>query len=267
MARSIATMTLSDAEARSRVCVLRRQADAESRLAAAGEGDAAVHRMAAAIAERRADGIEAWLASTDRSVRRPRMLDVTAVMLGTPSVSAMMRFGDGGQWSRLSASDVAGQAAAEAEMVTGQGPATEAWRSGRAIGVPAPEVAARWPLYAHAGAAPANRAVAAAPLGPAEAHLGAMCAYYDDAADLTLISTVAAALTRLMLHQAGDIGVLLARDTDLAIVHQATGYLAAQTGCSPAEAHNLLEAFAVADNVPLAQAAAAVLRGGSGAGG
>ncbi|MHB1594247.1 MAG: ANTAR domain-containing protein [Streptosporangiaceae bacterium] len=256
-------MTLTDAEARARAAVLRQQAAAESRLAAAGEGDTAVHRMAAAIAERRAGDIEAWLAGADRSGRRPRMVHASAVMLGTPSVSAMMRFGDGGRWSRLSASDEAGQAAAEAEMVTGQGPATEAWQSGLAIYVPAPEVAARWPLYAHAGAAPANRSVAAAPLGPAEAHLGAICAYYDGAADLTLISTVAAALTRLMLHQAGNIGALLARDTDLAIVHQATGYLAARTGCSPAEAHNLLEAFAVADNVPLAQAAAAVLRGGS----
>ena len=257
-------MTLTDAEARTRVAVLRQQAAAERRLAAAGEGDTAVHRMAAAIAERRADDIEMWLAGADRGGRHPRMIDVGAMTLGTPTVSAMMRFGDGGRWSRLSASDEAGQAAAEAEMVTGQGPATEAWQSGLAICVPAPEVAARWPLYAHAGAAPTNRSVAAAPLGPAEAHLGAMCAYYDGAADLTLISTVAAALTRLMLHQAGNIGALLARDTDLAIVHQATGYLAARTGCSPAEAHHLLEAFAVADNVPLAQAAAAVLRGESG---
>ena len=254
-------MTLTSSEARARVTVLRRQAAAESRLAAIGDGDPAVHRIAADIATRRAADIEAWLSGTGRGDRRPRMIDVTAAVLGTPSASAMMRFGDGGRWSRLSASDEAGQAAAEAEMVTGQGPATEAWQSGHPISAPAAEVAARWPLYAHAGAGSANRAVAAAPLGPAEAHLGAMCAYYDDAADLTLISTVAAAVTRLMLHQAGNIGALLARDTGLTIVHQATGYLAAQTGCSPAEAHSLLEAFAVADNVPLAQAAAAVLRG------
>ncbi len=135
------------------------------------------------------------------------------------------------------------------------------WQAGRPIAVPGPEVAARWPLYANAAATAGSRLVTAAPLGSPDACLGAICAYYQGDADPALVSTVAAALTRLMLHQAGNVGTLLARDTGLAIVHQATGYLAAQAGCSPAEAHSLLEAFALADGVPLAQAAAAVLSG------
>ena len=260
-------MGISRDETLARIGVLRRQAAAEQRLAAeAGDRQArAVHALAAEIAGLRADGLEAWLRAGDPGVPRPRMVDVLAGLLGTPSVAAVLWFGPDGQWTRLSASDPDGQAACEAEMLTGEGPATQAWRTGRPCAAPAAEVAARWPLYAAALPGPGIGAVTAAPLGPADGPLGAICARHREpepgrgAAGRT--AAAADAVTRLLLYQAGNIGQLLARDIALTAVHQAAGLIAAQAGCTPEQARSLLAAYAFASDIPLAEAAEAVLNG------
>ena len=244
--------------------MLRRQAVTEQCLAAEAGGDhraRAVHALAAEIAGLRADGLEAWLRAGDPGVPRPRMVNVLAGLLGTPSVAAVLWFGPDGQWTRLSASDPDGQAAGEAELLTGHGPATQAWQTGRPCAASAAEVAGRWPLYAHAIAGLDPAAVAAAPLGPAEGPLGAICARYQESTGPEQVSTAAAAVTRLLLHQAGNIGQLLARDASLSAVHRAVGLISVQAGCTPAEAHSLLAAFAFASGIPLARAAEAVLNG------
>lgn len=260
-------MGISRDETLARIGVLRRQAVTEQRLAAeAGDRQArAVHALAAEIAGLRADGLEAWLRAGDPGVPRPRMVDVLAGVLGTPSVAAVLWFGPDGQWTRLSASDPDGQAACEAEMLTGEGPATQAWRTGRPCAAPAAEVTSRWPLYAAALPGPGTGAVTAAPLGPADGPLGAICARHREpepgrgAAGRT--AAAADAVTRLLLYQAGNIGQLLARDTALTAVHQAAGLIAAREGCTTSEAHSLLAAFAFASDIPLAEAAGAVLNG------
>ena len=255
---------ISADETRARIGVLRGQAAAEQCLAAEAGGDhqaRAVHALAAEIAGLRADGLEAWLRAGDPGVPRPRMVDVLAGVLGTPSVAAVLWFGPDGQWTRLSASDPDGQAACEAEMLTGEGPATRAWRTGRPCAASAAEVAGRWPLYAAATAGLGPAAVSAAPLGPEESPLGAICARYPDGAGPEQVSVAAAAVTRLLLYQAGNIGQLLARDTSLTAVHRAAGLIAAQAGCTTSEAHSLLAAFAFASDIPLAEAAGAVLNG------
>ena len=209
-------------ETLARIGVLRRQAVTERSLAAeAAGGDrqaGAVHALAAQLAGLRADGLQAWLRAGDPGVPRPRMVDVLAAVLGTPSVTAVLWFGEGGQWARLSASDPDGQAAGEAELLAGQGPATRAWRTGRPCTASAAEVAARWPLYAHAIAGLDPAAVAAAPLGPPESPLGAISARYHEAAGPETVTATATAVTRLLLHQAGNIGQLLARDASLSAV-------------------------------------------------
>ena len=265
---SIRGVGISRDETLARIGVLRRQAAAEGRLAARAAGAAgadcepqAAHALAAEIAGLRADGLEAWLRAGNPDVPRPRMVDVLAPVLGTPSVLAVLWFGEGGQWTRLSASDPDGQAAGEAELLAGQGPATHAWQTGRPCTASAAEVAGRWPLYAHAIAGLDPAAVAAAPLGPAEGPLGAICARYQESTGPEQVSTAAAAVTRLLLYQAGNIGQLLARDASLATVHRAVGLIAVQAGCTPAEARSLLAACAFASDIPLTRGAEAVLNG------
>ncbi len=217
-------MGIDEDETLARIGVLRRQAAAERGLAADTAGDhqaRAVHALAAQVAGLRADELEAWLRAGDPGVPRPRMVNVLAAVLGTPSVAAVLWFGRDGQWTRLSASDPDGQAAGEAELLTGQGPTTSAWQAGRPCAAPAGQVAARWPLYGHAIAGLDPAAVAAAPLGPAGSPLGAICARYPGATGPEQVTMAAAAVTRLMLHQAGNIGQLLARDTSLAVIHRA----------------------------------------------
>lgn len=251
-------------ETLARIGVLRRQAVTERRLAAEAAGDrqaGAVHALAARLAGLRADGLQAWLRAGDPGVPRPRMVNVLAAVLGTPSVTAVLWFGRDGQWTRLSASDPDGQAAGEAELLAGQGPATRAWRTGLPCAASAAEVAARWPLYAHAIAGLDPAAVAAAPLGPAESPLGAISARYHHDTGPETVTATAAAVTRLLLHQAGNIGQLLARDASLAAVHRAAGLIAAREGCTPEQARSLLAACAFASDIPLARAADAVLNG------
>ena len=222
----------------------------------------ALHRLVAEMARARADRLEAWLSDPCWPARRPRMLDVVAEVLGTPSASAILWFGRDGQWSRLSASDSLAQAACEAEILTGQGPSTQAWRTGRSCATAAVDVAARWPLYAHA--APGAQAVVAAPLGPASGRLGAICAHYPapgiGPSTVATTNAAAAAVTRLLLHQ-DNAGSLLARDTDLTIVYQAVGLISVRADCDLNDARSLLAARAFAAGVTLAEAAAAVLSG------
>ena len=259
-------MGISGDETLDRIGVLRRQAVTERNLAAAAAAAddheaRAVHALAAEIAGLRADGLEAWLRAGDPGVPRPRMVNVLAAVLGTPSVAAVLWFGQDSQWTRLSASDPDGQAACEAETLTGQGPATCAWRTGRPCAASPAQIAARWPLYAHATARLGPAAVAAAPLGPADRPLGAICARYQHGTGPEQVTATAAAATRLMLHQAGNIGQLLARDATLTAVHRAAGLIAVQAGCTPDQARSLLAACAFASDVPLALAAEAVLNG------
>jgi hypothetical protein len=261
-------MALSLDEVRSRVDVLRHQAAAERRRAApesgAGDEDRAVHLMAARIAEMTAASLADWAASTRRGARRPRMTDAVAALIGTPSVSVPMWFGPD-QWPRLSASDSVARAACEAEILTGQGPATQARSQGAVVAADWSRIAARWPLYSHAAAGLGMGGAVAAPLGPPGGSLGAICAYYADpeitAAAVTMTRHAAAAVTRLMLHQAGAIGLLLAKEPALVAVHRAVGLIRVRAACTTSDARLILASAAFAGNISLAQAAEAVLNG------
>jgi hypothetical protein len=232
--------------------------------AAAVHRDAeAFHLMVAEMAELQAARMVRWLAGPSPAGTRPRLVAVAAAMLGTPSASVTI-------WSgcdrvRLSASDATAKAACECEAITAQGPGTDAWSTGQSCAAAGERIADRWPLYAQAVAALGVRGVVAAPLGPGAAGLGAICAYYRSPAvsSSAVIGAgqVAAALTRLLLHDAVELAPLLAEDYDLAVIQQAVGMVSVQAGCTISQADDLLAARAYADSVPLIQAAATVLSG------
>ena len=223
----------------------------------------ALHLMAARMAELQAARMVRWLAGPGPAGTRPRLVAVAASMLGTPSASVTI-------WSqsdraRLSGSDATAKAACESEAITAQGPGTDAWSTGRSCATAGEQIADRWPLYAQETAALGVRGVVAAPLGSPEAGLGAICAYYRSPAissgTVARAGRVAAALTRLLLHDVGELAPLLTEDHDLAVIQQAVGMISVQAGCTGSQAHDLLAARAYAASVPLTQAAAAVLSG------
>ena len=224
-----------------------------------------MHLMAARIAEMTAAGLAGWAAGASPVPRRPRMVDAVAALIGTPSVSVPMWFGQD-QWPRLSASDPVAQAACEAEILTGQGPATQARAEDAAIAVQWSQIAVRWPLYGHAASGLGIGSAAAAPLGPPGGSLGAICAYYaaPEICGMTVIRTrrAAAAVTRLLLHQAGAVGPLLAKDPGFTAVHQAIGLIRTRAACTTRDARTLLASAAFAGGISLAEAAEAVLNGG-----
>ncbi len=231
--------------------------------AAAHRHTEALHLSVAQMAESIAGRLDGWLSGHGKRAPRPRLVAVAADMLGTPSVAGGLG-GAGRAAVRASASDATARTAWEAEAVTGQGPATLAFSGGKPCSASGLDLAERWPLFANAAAGLGVRAVVAAPL---DARLGVVCAYYREpiinpAAALALAGRVAAALTRVTLRSAQDYGPgLIARPGDQGAVHQATGMVSVQAGCSLGEARDLLAARAYADGVTLARTACDVLRG------
>ncbi len=173
------------------------------------------HLMVAAMARSQEARMSRWLGDPDPGAVRPRLIGVVAAMLGTPSASVTLQNASLAM-ARLSGSDPAGQAACEAEIVAGGGPGTDARTQGRLRTAAGPQIAACWPAYAQATARLGVHAVVAAPLGPPAGRIGAVCVYYrtpalaEGAAEQTF--RMAAALTRLLLHEASDLAPLLAED-------------------------------------------------------
>lgn len=232
--------------------------------AAARHRDAeAVHRSVAQMAETMAARLGKWITDPDEHAARPRLVTVAADMLGTPSVAGGLR-GAGRTAARTSASDATARAAWEAEAAMGQGPATHAFCTRKPCAASGQNLANRWPLFAHAVAGLGVGSVVAAPLG---ARLGVVCAYYRDPliseiAALAVAGHVAAALTRVTLRSAQDLGPdLIASPGDHGAVHQATGMISVQVGCGVDEASLLLAARAYADGRSLAAMATDVISG------
>lgn len=225
----------------------------------------AFHLSVAEMAGSMAARLDGWLSDPDERAPRPRLVTVAAGMLGTPSAAGGLG-GTGCAAARMSASDATARAAWEAEAVTGQGPARQAWSAGSRCAAGGRDLAERWPLFAHAAAGLGVRSVVAVPLG---ARLGVVCAYYREpvisgAAALARAGRVAAALTCVTLRSVQDLGPdLIASPGSRGAVHQAIGMISVQAGCGIEVAYDLLAARAYADGVPLERAAAAVVRGGT----
>lgn len=225
----------------------------------------ALHLAVAGMAESQAARLDRWLSAPEEQAARPRLVVVVADLLGTPSAAAGLR-DEGRAEARMSASDAMARAAWEAEALAAQGPGTQAWSAGKPCAATGQDLLDRWPLFAQAAAGLGVRSVVAAPIGLPAARIGAVCGYYRNSIStevaLAMADRVAAAVTRLLLQSAQALGpATVAFPGDQVVVHHATGMISAQVGCGLGDARDLLTARAYADGVPLAQAAATVMRG------
>ncbi len=207
-----------------------------------------------------ADRLVAWCA---------RSLPVTG--------AAVLLMARGQPAGTVAASDEVATGLEELQFTLGEGPCVESSATGRAVLVPdlAEAGRRRWPTFAGRAMALGACAVFALPLRVGEIRLGVLDLYRDAPGplvdgDLAEALAFADAATALLLHlqdQAtagvapGDAPTALGLEHGRAVVHQATGVLAVQTGLGLQSALVLLRARAHTLGVPVADVARGVVDG------
>lgn len=203
----------------------------------------------------RLSAIAAVLAATDEGPAVARLLDVAVELL--PISGASVAVVDGRQHlGSLAASGTRAVAIDELQFTLGEGPCRAAAAAGRAILEPDLLAAVDlWPAFAPAAAALGACAVFAFPLQVGPVILGVLSLYAAEPgdlvpADLADALAVARIATHLLLELERGLppGFLPERLEDVtqqrAVVHQATGMVAAQLGVDVAAALGRLRAHA-----------------------
>jgi GAF domain-containing protein len=186
------------------------------------------------------------------------------------TVASVVLMGDQGVEGITGASDALAAAIQNEEFTLGEGPATDVGRQGRPVLVSdLRDVTSEWPHFAPAAARLGIRALYAIPLRIGAVDLGVLVLGGADPRALTgreLADSLFLAdlISRLVLDlQAGVTSEAVAWALDAtdtrAIVHQATGMIAAQLNVGVAEALVRLRAKAFATDRPIDQVAGEVV--------
>jgi hypothetical protein len=225
------------------------------------------HRAAAALHLSFAERLRTWCAVTAPSGGTPLVL--TPLFLAAVADSAdaqgaaVTLFGPEHQEVLSAASDGTVKSVQDLEFVCGEGPAHSCDRLRRAVTAKGAELTRRWPVYGPAAARLGVRRLAAVPIEIGRTPVGALTVYEPGvnrgATDLDLLRTIAGTLRRIAL--AGDAnpidrGPLLADADWHDVVHQATGIVAVQRGCSLSDALAVIKARAFAADLPVDELAA-----------
>jgi len=216
------------------------------------------HLASAMIHNAHADRVTAWV---EGRAPAPRFMAAVAATLDASHVGLSLVLGDRTEAVTV-ASDPVATAAQEAEFTLGEGPVHDVTAAGGPIMADESAFPLRWPQFAPAVARLGVRAVAAAPLRtPLRANGGCLgvLTVFDPPAEIVgsveVLSTVADALvdTALLEPESADpLDLpLLAGADHHAVVHQASGIIAAQLGCAPADGLVVLRARAFAAGTPL----------------
>jgi hypothetical protein len=167
----------------------------------------------------------------------------------------------------VAASDAVARAASDLERAYGEGPATDAVARGGLVHASG-ELAWVWPLYGRAADHLGIHAVSAAPLrlhGRCFGSVTAMDAHPDGPdsglpADQLADALVSNLLARDVPADGDGLPALPLFDGDQAVMHQAAGMVAAQSGADVADALAMLRARAFAEGQPVVTIAAHVVR-------
>jgi ANTAR domain/GAF domain len=174
--------------------------------------------------------------------------------------------------SVASAFDGRARAIQDLEFTLGEGPAMDAYDAGTPVLVDdVRSLGARWPQFCAAAAAMGIRAVFALPLLTADATIGVLVLYRDEAgaladvelADALEVADLVTQLVLVMQSEAVAESVAWAFDVSdhRAVVHQATGMIAAQIDSDVEEALVRLRAHSFATDRPIRDVAEAVVAG------
>jgi hypothetical protein len=200
-----------------------------------------------------------------------RLCRRTADLLPVNGASITL-MGQGASQSATGAFGGVAQALQDLEFTLGEGPGTDAYTHGRPEFIDEMRsVNSRWPLFTQAALAVGARSIYALPLQLGAIKLGvlALCSNTPGGMsvdDLTEAVIVASLLTKLVLNVQSDTArEVLAWALDIsdgrAVVHQATGMVAAQLNCGVAEALARLRGNAFAASRPIDEIASEVVEG------
>ena len=229
------------------------------------------HRAAAAVHQSFAERVRTWSAAI-APADRGRPLVLTPLLLAAVADSAEAQgaavtlFGQDREEVLSAASDSKVKSVQDLEFVCGEGPAHTCNRLRRAVTATGAELTMRWPLYGPAAALLGVQRLAAVPIEIGLRPVGALTVYEPvtrrGVADLDLLRTIAGTLHSIALAGAGGPGdrypLFSAADWH-GVVHQATGIVAVQRGCSLADALAVIKARAFAADVPVDTLAADVV--------
>ena len=230
------------------------------------------HQTSALLHELHAVRLEVWMSGgVGEPASPPGFMSTVAEAIGVPSATAAMR-GRRPAAVVASSSDAVAGAAHDLEVALGEGPALAAMAESASVSAADEAMAERWPLFGPAVAELGVRSVHAVPLRSATVCLGTLCVYGREPELRDIVTTaagrIAEAVTHTVLLGGEDPdsdgfppGQLFAAADYQPHVHQAAGVVAAQCDCGIDDAEALLRARAFAESRPLADIAAAVLRG------
>lgn len=246
-------------------------------LAESSRRAAELHGTSARLQTSWAGQIEMFRDRVSPTASMPRFLAAVADVIGADS-AAVLIWNQEHAVAAAMATDASARAAANIELVVGEGPAHATASEGRPVVVRSAELAARWPAFAHATAAMPLSVVASAPLQCHGRPIGALTVF--DPPWLTVedhlreLQSVAGALVESLTQdvlpvaqadrsprtEPATTSPLLDEDW-LPVVHQASGMVATQLHCDPATALALINARAFADDVSCNDLAHQILAG------
>ena len=215
------------------------------------------HVAAARMHTEHADRLEAWASGRASRSAEPRFMTAVAATIGARHVGLSLVLADRTEALAVASDDTV-TALQELEFTLGEGPVHDVTADQAPVVVDQVTLPRRWPRYAPGAARFGVYSVAAAPLRTDTACLGALTVF-DPPADphraTETLRTVAGALmhTTLLPPDGADPLALpiLAGAQDRAIVHQASGVIAQQLGCTVDDALALLRARAFAEDKPV----------------
>jgi hypothetical protein len=228
------------------------------------------HLAAARMHASFADRLNRWVEDADPQRALPRFMATVASAVGAHG-AAVTLFGSDRTEALTAASDLAAQDAQDLEFTLGEGPARDAAEQRRAVTAGGPELLERWSAYGPAVAALGFRSVLAVPVEVSSIPFGALTVFDlpRQPAGEALESCYAAADTIALsvLTAAGEpdpqagpgLLSLFGQVDRRAVVHQAAGMLAEQSGRTVPDALALIRAHAFAEGEPVESVAADIV--------
>jgi hypothetical protein len=216
------------------------------------------HLAAARMHTDHTDRLTAWAAA-------PTLMAVVASTIGARHVGLTLLGADRTEALTV-ASDPVATAAQDMEFTLGEGPAHDVTSAGAPVVADEFALPVRWPHFAPLVARLGVRSVAAAPLTTSNGCLGALTVFDPGAKDrsVAVLRAVADALvaTALLVPEDADpLDVPLVAAADhRPVVHQASGMVAEQLGCTAVDALAVLRARAFAEDEPITAIATEVVR-------
>ncbi|MFJ9036198.1 GAF and ANTAR domain-containing protein [Streptomyces sp. NPDC102406] len=229
------------------------------RLAQLHRTTASRHQVAAELLEAHARRAGQWVRDGGPP---PRFMTGVAEACGTSSVAVTLVDGERNQVATAS-SDQPSSSAQDLEYVLGEGPARDAVCAHGPVEASGPALSTRWPGYGPAVRALGIGQVVAVPLQVPGECIGALAIFDPPGGDAStrLFTKVADALTRSVLIGQDAVPGLFGGIDYRAVVHQAAGMVAIQTGCQVGDALELVKARAFADERPIGDIARDIVHG------